>query len=189
MINFVQDAIRDILIGDVDVVSRLVASRKGFESWLQVETYKRLIRRFPNASISLEQGYPSLLETPSFPNRNRCDLWWEETDSRQSWIEFKTCVTNYEQKFGSKSARPITNQIAEIIGDIQRLKRLPSHHARHLFLLVYPISADGTPSQHWSAHLTRIREVGNDCKEIMAAPVSIEARRACVLVYHIEVTS
>src|SRR6266542_3547438 len=30
----------------------------------------------------------------------------------------KTCVTNYEQQYGRNSARPITNQISEIIRDI-----------------------------------------------------------------------
>jgi hypothetical protein len=82
------------------VISRLAASRKRCESWLQIEVFKRLIRRFPAIEMALEQAYPS-------GGQERCDLWCREADGHESWVELKTCVTNYEQKYGPKSARNI----------------------------------------------------------------------------------
>ena len=138
------------------MTKRLAASRKRSESWLQIEVFKRFIRPFPDIEIVPERAYPS-------GGQERCDLWCREADGSESWVELKTCVTNYEQQYGPNSPRPITNQISEVIRDTERLMRLPVESRRHLFLLAYPMPASGIPPQQWSIHLSRLRDGGGEC--------------------------
>jgi hypothetical protein len=176
LIDFVTDSIRSLLLKDADVISRLAASRKRCEGWLQIEVFKRFIRRVPDIEIVPERAYPS--------GGQRCDLWCRETDGRESWVELKTCVTNYEQQYGPGSPRPITNQISEAICDIVRLTRLPLEFKRHAFLLVYPMPANAIPAQ-WSEHLSRLRDSGGRVVEVLMAPLCIDLRKASVVGYTI----
>ena len=160
------------------MISRLAASRRRCESWLQIEVFKRFIRRFPDIEIVPERAYPS-------GGQERCDLWCREADGRESWVELKTCVTNYEPQYGCNSPRPITAQISDVIRDIERLTRLPLQSERHLFLLAYPMPASGTPPQRWSDHLSRLRDGGGSVVQVLTAPVCVALRKACVLGYTI----
>src|SRR5271168_3345036 len=118
VIDLVTQTVQSIVIEDADVVSRLAASRKRFEGWLQIEVFKRFLRRFPEFEAMPERAYGS-------GGLDRCDLWCREPSGKESWVELKTCVTNYEQKYGSATPRPITNQISEVLRDMERLARLP----------------------------------------------------------------
>ena|SRR5271170_33978 len=103
VIDLVTQTVQSIVIEDADVVSRFAASRKRFEGWLQIEVFKRFLRRFPEFEAMPERAYGS-------GGLDRCDLWCREPSGKESWVELKTSVTNYEQKYGSATPRPITNQ-------------------------------------------------------------------------------
>jgi hypothetical protein len=180
LINFVEDSVKNILAKDADVISRLAATRKRYESWLQIEVFKRFIREFPNTEIVVERAYPS-------DNNQRCDLWCLEADGGESWVELKTCATNYEPQYAPTSARPITNQIADSLSNIIRLAQLPAGSKRHLFLLAYPMPASGTLPLQWSAHLDRLRNAGGSVMQVLTAPISVALRSASVVGYTVEV--
>ena len=82
LIDFVAKSIRSLLLEDADVISRLAASRRRCESWLQIEVFKRFIRRFPDIEIEPERSYAS-------NGQDRCDLWCREANGRESWVELK----------------------------------------------------------------------------------------------------
>jgi hypothetical protein len=178
LIDFVISSVQEILTEDRDVISRLVASRKRYESWLQVEIFKRFIRRFPNVDIMLERAHP-------FGDKARCDLWCREEDGRESWIEIKTCVTNYGQQYGPNSARPITMQISEARRDVERLMKLPVASERHLYLLVYPMPGSGDLPRQWSDHMIRLQVGGYRMVQVLAAPICVAMRKASVIAYTI----
>jgi hypothetical protein len=186
LIDFVTDSVRHIVLEeDADVISRLTRSRTQCEKWLQIELFKRFIRRFPDNKIVPERPYPW-----GGSNRRGCDLWCRESDGGESWVELKTCATNY-----GSSGRPITQQIAAAICDIERLKTLPSDAKRYLFLLAYPIpvggrleEVDGTRPdavravsfsrgrcsvQHWSDHLSKLQNSGATVEEVLRAPINL----------------
>ncbi len=180
LIDFVEGSVRDILSEDADVISRLATTRKRCEGWLQIEVLKRFIRQSPNGEITVEIAYPS-------GDNQRCDLWCREADGGQSWVELKTIATNYERQYALTSARPITNQITDAVSNIGRLAQLPVEYRRHLFLLAYPMPANGTLPQEWSAHLNRLRNGGRSVKQVLTAPISNGSRNASVVGYTIAV--
>jgi hypothetical protein len=176
-IDFVTGSLRSILSEEAVVISQHAASRRRCERWLQNEVLKRLTRSL-GFEIESEHAFPS-------GSRERCDLWCRESDRRESWVELKTCVTNYEQKYGPKSPRPITNQIADAIRDIERLAKLPLEAERHLLLLAYPMPANGIPPPQWSDHLGRLRNSGGKVTQVLMAPVCVTLRKASVIGYAI----
>jgi hypothetical protein len=178
LIDFVEGSVREILSEDADVISRLAATRKRCEGWLQIEVLKRFIRQFPDGEITVERAYPS-------GDNQRCDLWCREADGGESWVELKTIATNYERQYAPTSARPITNQITDAVTDIGRLAQLPAEYRRHLFLLAYPMPASATLPEQWSAHLNRLRSGGRKVEQVLTAPISIVSRNASVVGYTI----
>ena len=172
LIKFVSDSVQRLLTEGADVISRLVMSRNSCEKWLQIEAFKRLIRQFPDLETAVEHAYPSA--------DGHCDLWCRETDGHESWVELKTCVTNYEGVGG----RPITQQIAWAIADLNRLGKLPLGYERHLFLLAYPMPASGIQPQ-WSAHLDKFRPSGGTVIPVLTAPVCFASRTAAAMAYTI----
>lgn len=141
-------AIEEILKRDGDILSAIFASRKRIEGWLQLEIYKILRRRYESTAIFLEYTYPD--------STKRCDFWAKEADGSESWLELKCCVTNYVQKYGSASARPITNQISEVTLDIDKLQLLPTQSTRSLILLAYPLPLNHTMHTQWQSHLLQL---------------------------------
>jgi hypothetical protein len=180
LIDFVADTIRSILLEDADVISRLAATRKRCENWLQIEVFKQFIRQFPEIETVLERAYPS-------GGQERCDLWCRDVYGHENWVELKTCVTNYEQKYGPSSARPITTQISDVIRDVERLARLPLESKRHLFLLVYPMPDSGIPPQPWCGHLGRLRDSGGSVEQVFTTPVCVASQKASVVGYTIAI--
>jgi hypothetical protein len=171
LINRITTAVESILSDDADVLARLVMYRQQFEKWLQVEVLKRLIRQFPHLEPKIERPYP-------LGGNERCDLWCREADTCESWVELATCVTNYGQP-----GKNITQQIVKIIGDCERLIRLPVGANRHLFLLAYPMPANGTLPQQWAVHLSRLQTNGAKVAQVLAAPVCVESWEAAILGY------
>jgi hypothetical protein len=66
LIDFVTDSVRHIVLEeDADVISRLARSRTQCEKWLQIDLFKRFIRRFPDNKIVPERPLPlGWLEPP-----------------------------------------------------------------------------------------------------------------------------
>jgi hypothetical protein len=178
LIDFVTDSVRNIISLDADVISRLAASRKRCEAWLQIEVFKRFVRQSPDSEIVLERAYPS-------GDSRRCDLWCRELDLAESWVELKTCATNYQPQFGFTSTRPITNQIDDAINAVQMLAKLPTIYHRHLFLLAYPMPADGLPPRQLSDHLIRIENRGGKVVQVLTAPLCLGSRNASAVGYTI----
>lgn len=152
LIDLVADTAHSVLQEEIDLIARLVARRQRFENWLQLEIYKRLTRSDPDIEIDVERPYPM--------GQERCDFWCREADERESWVELKLCVTNYAQDYtGQTSPRPITNQVASVITDIERLRRLPVAACfRQVLLLAYPMPVCETPHAEWTRHLDKIKQ-------------------------------
>ena len=181
LIDLVVGYARDLLEKNADLVSRLVAARKRFENWLQIELYKGLIRGSPKIQVELERTYPSTQE--------RCDIWAREPDGRESWVELKVCVTNYAQGYtGPSSPRPITNQVSDIIRDIQKLKKISTETSnRHIFLLVYPMPLDHQRHSAWLGHVGRFRAECKSVSEEFTLTVERAGKMAAVVGYKIEI--
>ena len=181
LIDHVTQHANALLHEDEDLVSRLVAGRKRFENWLQLEIFKRLIRGNGELEIDLEKPYPNLQE--------RCDLWCREDAQRESWVELKICVTNYAQNFtGPSSPRPITNQISDIIRDSEKLQRIQGEKAnRHILLLTYPMPFEYASNSAWTSHLNRIRASSCEIFEAFSLAVERSGRTASLVAYKIAI--
>ncbi len=120
LVDIITEEAHQIIQYNVRMISRLVAERKRFENWLQLEILTRLMEKFP--AIEIEKAFPGTQE--------RCDFWLKEQTGEESWIELKLCVTNYCSNYCEiSSARPITNQISDIKRDLHKLHRLPTAHS------------------------------------------------------------
>jgi hypothetical protein len=180
LIEEVVESARGLLGENAILLSELVASRKRFENWMQIEIYRRLIRHISGEYIELERPYPGIAE--------RCDMWRREADGSESWVELKLCVTNYVSKYLPPSyARPITNQIGEIISDASKLKRLPVSFHRNIFLLVYPMVQEHDTHAAWCAHLSRLEASGINPKKVLVQHVARSSMSAAVVGYQIAV--
>ncbi|MGH7014760.1 MAG: hypothetical protein ACREEL_11515 [Stellaceae bacterium] len=180
LIEHIVDSAKNLLGEDSTLLSQLVAARKRSENWMQIEIYKRLIRNFPKLQIELERLYPEI--------RERCDLWCLEADGSESWVEMKVCVTNYAAYYTTHSSpRPITNQIADIIRDTQKLKGLPEAFNRHIFLLTYPMIEDHDKHTAWRAHLSSMEASGVKPEKALVQAVVRRGKTAFVVGYQIAV--
>ncbi|SRR5258708_6480948 len=150
LIDLVISSAHSVLKEEKHFVSHIVAGRKRFENWLQLEIYKRLMRNNPEIEM----------ERPYFAARERCDFWCRETDELENWVELKLCVTNYEQDYtGQFSNRPITNEIDSVIADIKKLRKVPNvTSVWHVLLLAYPMPVGEKCHLPWMNHLDKIRE-------------------------------
>ena len=143
------------------LVSRLVWKRARFENWLQLCLLNELQSELP--SLDIERAYPNSSE--------RCDFWLP-AETSESWLELKLCVTNYCSTFADfHRARPITNQISDILRDVRKLQRLQSAE-RSVFVLAYPLPESYETHSSWQGHLKRIQDADCSVDEAFALALS-----------------
>ena len=165
---------RRILESNHELVASLVAKRQRFENWLHIEIFRSLMTAHP--SIEIEKPLPD--------SRGRCDFWSGGDEETQSWLELKLCVTNYCQTFtDNPSPRPITNQIAQITMDIEKLNPLPAEHARHVLLIAYPLPATDHEHPSWTNHLDRLRAAATYLKTSFSIKIERNAQSAKIAGY------
>lgn len=167
-----------ILGQDRDLIARLVSERKRFEKWLQLEILKALMPRYPRIQI----------EKPLRDGKERCDFWTDESDRKESWLELKFCVTNYCSEFTSNlSARPITNQITQIVRDIGKLNQVPESHGRTVLLIAYPLPNAEEEHPAWASHLAILGKAATRLDKAFSIAVERNSRWAKVAGYVIAI--
>jgi hypothetical protein len=171
LISRIAELIQTIVSEDGDAVSRLVKEGRQFEKWLQIEAYKLSIRQSPDVEMKLEQPYPD-------GSGQRCDFCRHEADGQQSWVEMATCATNYGQP-----GKPITQQISKTIAELQKLMRAPAGANRHIFLLAYPMPANGIPPRQWDDHLSRIQARAATIELVFTMPLGVAPWQASMFAY------
>jgi len=181
LIDLVAKEAQLVLDDSHDLVARIVNTRKSIEVWHHLETYKRFLRGYRDLSIKLECVYPGTQE--------RCDFWVQEHDTTESWIELKCCVTNYcKNQTEIGVTRPITNQIAGILADGNKLLRItkPGAHL-HIFLLAYPLPVDYRNHREWKGHLERLRVAGMHVSEAFSISVVCGGKPTNVVAYRCDI--
>jgi len=159
LLNLISKKTSSILEEHHDLVARLVAERRRFENWLQLEILNSLLHTEPD--IEIERPFPG--------SKERCDFWLVEKSGKESWLELKLCVTNYCSSYtDSLSARPITNQISDIIRDVEKLKRIDQVNNRHVLAIVYPMPIDYSSHLSWAGHMARFNSAAKSIKEVFS---------------------
>jgi hypothetical protein len=165
-----------VLNANHDLITRLAAERKRFEDWLHLEIFKALMNQ--EVELRIEATYPD--------SKERCDFWCLEQSGVESWVELKLCVTNYANDFAEAvSSRPITDQIADALRDIEKLKRLPSRAQRAVFLLAYPMPSNYQSHSAWRGHVSHIRSSAGSTEEKFSVPLHRKDKSAAVVGYRI----
>lgn len=116
--------------------------RAKFEGWLKVELCGILLKHFPD----------------TLPEKGRTDL------TGGGWaIELKTFSTNYRHKGVVNKIRPITNNIAGVCKDIEKLKKVNTKNKMVIFV-AFPLDES---NKGWFTLLNRIQGI---LKEIRSYP-------------------
>jgi hypothetical protein len=148
LIDQIADAATEVLHGNKMLVSRLVSERKRYENWLQLEILKRLM--VAGIDVDIERPFPE--------SKERCDFWSIDSGGCEHWVEIKLCVTNYCSAYTSSlSSRPITNQISDILRDVEKLNRISSAYARNILLVTYPLPEGESEHPPWVNHLEKLQ--------------------------------
>ena len=178
LIDELADQAQRTLHANHDLVARLVAERKRFENWLQLEIFNALMQRI--SDLKIEAPYPN--------GKERCDFWCPEINGAESWVELKLCVTNYSRDVTEDvSGRPITNQISDVLRDVEKLARLPSHLHRAILLLVYPMPSHYRTHPAWADHMTSFESSTSSIEEQFSVPLHRKGKSAAVVAYRIQV--
>lgn len=137
--------------------------RMSCEKWLQGEFIYILYQMRKDNIVSEfvpEKLYPE-------PRSGRCDLWFRFQNT-EIWLELETIVTNY-----GSPGKPITNQIAHVIQDVERLKTKPKSGIHHVMFFVYPLAIDGSNDLRWAKHMERMTEYIEIPREPIQIPIDI----------------
>lgn len=139
-------------------LSFLIKKRFANEKLLQLETM-HIISRMPEVVDYL----PEKMYDPD--GKGKCDFWFRLKDGTEFWIEIKMRPTNYRKPGHAKA---ITNGVAQVIEDIQRLKKIADKNARRFAIFAfYPIYTESYRTFN-GIHLKRIsQEAGNNTESSM----------------------
>ena len=177
LVDELSAAIRSIIQIENAQFSEFVANRLSAESWLQLRVLDHL-----GASVQREYPYPT---NPL--GRRHVDFWKRETDGTESWIELKTCITNYDRKFGTVKGKPITVEITLISNDIDKLKSLEDKTAhRFCLVLAYPLPKNYRSHRLWQQHLDRLRTTAI-LDQKFESPVVYEGQQSLAVAYTLKV--
>jgi hypothetical protein len=106
--------------------------RAKFEGWLKVELCESLSKYFSTI----------------IPEKDRIDVVFD------NWaVELKTVNTSYKYENVSDKTRPITQNIQEVIEDIQKLKSKAYTNKAVLFV-VFPVTHE---NRNWKEHLEKVQ--------------------------------
>lgn len=106
--------------------------RAKFEGWLKVELCGILLKHFPD----------------TLPEKARTDL------TAGAWaIELKTFSTNYRHKGVVNKFRPITDNVAGVLKDIEKLRKISVKNKLVIFI-VFPLNES---NEIWLTHLNKIK--------------------------------
>lgn len=164
-----------------EMLADAVKARRWMENtWLQAEIAERLSINRPSRVVQRERSYPTTQE--------RCDIWVKDDGDREIWLELKCCVTNYVRgPTDVTTTRPITQQIGEIIRDIEKLKSLSNDGDRRVMFLAYPLPHDYRSHVHWARHLARLRSAGVEVEEMTSSAVDSQNADAFIVAYECRV--
>ena len=163
-----------ILKSNHNLVARLVSERKRFENWLLLEIFKALIPDNPSVEV----------EKPLLDGKERCDLWANEGGGKESWLELKLCVTNYCSDYTeSQSTRPITNQISDVVRDVEKLSSISDIHNRNVLLIAYPLPFDYRTHSTWANHINRMKTSASKLEEMFSVTIERKAKSTAIVGY------
>ena len=94
-----------------------------------------------------------LIGLDAVPELNRVDITWNE-DGNLTLLELKTVNTNFNYENCIKTTRPITNNINDILIDINKLKNLNSSES-YISFISFPCSNN---DRNWAYHFERIKK-------------------------------
>jgi len=107
--------------------------RAKFEGWLKVEVCESLLKHYPTV----------------IPEKDRIDVTFDD------WaIELKTVNTNYQYQKVTKKRVRITDEINEVIDDINKLQE-KTYTNKAILFVVFPTTHC---NKKWQYHLTKIRK-------------------------------
>lgn len=175
-IDEIVSAAVDSIESNWGIITRLIAARKRFEKWLQVEIFRKLIDENGDWNVKLEYPYPGM--------RERCDFWITTGDSREMWTEIKFCVTNYCGHFcTSESTRSITDQIQGILQDADKLRRVDRSSSCNILIIAYPLPHDYQSHKYWKDRLNDLNMGGIDIVEVFSLSIHREGKPAQIVGY------
>ena len=144
--------------------------RAKFEGWLKVELGAALADA--GATVALEHTIAGA--------RHRADIAFQLPPERQALVMLKTVNTNFRFTGVEPRTRPITQNIAGVIEDVQKLRVGTGPELRLLVFPVFPVDAESAArSAQLSPHLSRIEAAGAWLlREGSAVPPSSDGRWA-----------
>ena len=156
-------------------LSFLVKKRFANEKLLQLETMHII-----SQMSEVEDYLPEKLY--GFESKEKCDFWFKLKDGAEFWIEIKMRPTNYRKPGHAKA---ITNGVAQVVEDIQRLKKITDRNTRRFAMFAfYPIYAESYRTFN-EIHLKRIsQEAGKNIENPM---ITVNVREADFNLYVVEV--
>lgn len=126
-------------IGEHEGLPVFAQQRAKFEGWLKVELCEILLKHFPD----------------TMPEKSRTDL------TAGDWaIELKTFSTNYRNTGIVNKIRPITDNVAGVCKDIEKLKKVSSKNKMVIFV-VFPLDEN---NKTWAIHLDKIKRMLKEIK-------------------------
>jgi hypothetical protein len=133
--------ILEAISAHLELMAIAVRQRAKFEGWLKFEL----------AALAEASGYPVEVECSSNEaSLSRSDLMFLKDGARWD-VELKTCNTNWRMAGVLDLTRPITKNIASIVGDARKLKDAKGNGVVAFCLFPVPIGDD-----RWTGYLKRI---------------------------------
>ena len=126
--------------------------RAKFEGWFKVEICNVLAELGKKIAIIPEKGYNK--------NKNyRIDLEIKYGECI-GLIELKTINTNYKYEGVTEKTKPITDNVDDVIKDINRLKEIIDPNTENIsgyvIFIVFPLEEENI---NWEKHLNKIKEL------------------------------
>lgn len=177
---FISDVLKQLSLRLEEIEKRhrylsfLIEKRFANEKLLQLETMHVISQMSEVVDYLPEKLYDS-------EGKEKCDFWFKLKDGNEFWIEIKMRPTNYRKPGHAKA---ITNGVAQVIEDIQRLKKITDRAARKLVIFAfYPMYADSYGTFN-GIHLKRISQEAG--KNIESPTITVKIEEADFNLYVVE---
>ena len=151
-LSIMEQELNDILVNILqtrqDLVYIVIKQRAKFEGWLKFELANKLCKKYSDTCVEKCMPYND--------SEKLVDVF-----SNNSYIELKTPNTSYRHKDCENRTRPITNNIASIIDDINALKSIAVNG--YIAFVMFPIDNNGK----YQSHINKIDKIiSNSIKTI-----------------------
>jgi hypothetical protein len=140
----VRSWIADVLQAHRELLAIAVRQRAKFEGWLKFE-----LAAYAQLQGALEVRVEASADDSS---NSRADLTFMLSSERCD-VELKTCNTNWRMRGVLNKTRPITKNLASIIGDARKLQNCPGQGV--VAACIFPVEEG---DMRWTEYLSRIAD-------------------------------